>query len=183
MANVALMKKISVGGINNVRKGFKGIVERTIMGRIVGIARMAKWEEGDLGQYAKFIGDFLAWNKDGEQFAAPVCFLPEPAQSMLASAVQGDESGNGVQFAFDFVAAPDENSVTGYQWQAVPLLEVRVSDPMQEVLKAINAPALSSPPENNKLEEIPAEVEPKKATGGESEKAGKGRKREQEPGA
>jgi hypothetical protein len=96
-----MTRKISVGGINGVRKGFKGITAPTILARVVGIARVTKWEDGDAGTYCKFTGDFSAWNKDGKGYRAPAVFLPEPAQSLLATAVDADESGNGVEFAFD----------------------------------------------------------------------------------
>jgi hypothetical protein len=133
-----MTRKISVGGINGVRKGFKGITAPTILARVVGIARVTKWEDGDAGTYCKFTGDFSAWNKDGKGYRAPAVFLPEPAQSLLATAVDADESGNGVEFAFDLVAVPNANSATGYSWEARPLMEMRVADPMAALLAKIN---------------------------------------------
>ncbi len=137
-------RKISVGGINGVRSGFKGITEKTFVARIVGIANSADAKESQFGAYWKFSGEFQATNQEGEIIAAPVCMLPEPAAGMLAAQIK--EAGNGVQFGFDFFVVPDEKSTTGYTYQTSPLMESKPSNPLEDLLKAVPAlPALPAP--------------------------------------
>lgn len=131
-------RKISIGSINGVRKGFKGIVARVRMARIAGIARVAKVEENDAGTYTKFVGEFHAWNKDGEAVVAPVAYFPDAAQVLLSAALESD-AGSGVEFAFDFFAVPKTGG-TGYDWEVVPLIETRKSDPLGALLQQVQAP-------------------------------------------
>lgn len=132
-----ISKKISIGGINGVRKGFKGVKEVTFVGRIYGIARSAVQEEGANGAYWKFTGDFRAINGDGEEFISPVCFLPSPADGLLGEAVAGDKMGGGVQFAFDFYVEPREDVAIGYAYRVKPLIEQAKSDPLAALSQQI----------------------------------------------
>lgn len=154
-----IARKISVGGINGIKRGFKGIEVLTFVARIIGIARSAKVEEGDNGAYVKFGGDFQATNMDGEVITAPVMFLPEPASSLLENAVKSAEGGD-VRFGFDIFVEPNESVAIGYNYKVKPLLEVKPSDPMADLMKSIEAPVplkLEAPKtEGEKAPETPA---------------------------
>ena len=129
------LRKLSIGGINGVRKGFKNVKERTHVARIVGIARVPKVEENDGGTYTKFIGEFKAWNSEAAEFIAPVAFFPGEAESALIDALAGD-GGHGVEFAYDFFIVPAQNRL-GYVWETLPLVSVRKSDPLGALLAQV----------------------------------------------
>ena len=139
-----IARKVTVGGINNVRKGFKGITEKTFVARILGIVHSAKVEDGQLGAYVKFQGEFQGTNMHGEITAAPVCMLPEPAASMLHAAVQGSEGS--VKFGFDFYVVPDESVAIGYKYVTTPLVEAKPSNPLADMLASMpELPKLPTP--------------------------------------
>lgn len=128
----ALTRKITVGGINNVRSGFKNISVRTFVARVLGVAHAVESKDSNYGAYWRFSGEFQGTNKDGVIYAAPVAMLPEPAATQLAMAVK--ENPGGVKFGFDFFVVPDEKSNTGYVFEIIPLLEAKPSDPLAEIL-------------------------------------------------
>jgi len=125
-----ISRKLSVSVLNNIRKGFKNVTESRYVGRIYGIARGAVVEEGVNGPYIKFVGEFRGVSPTGEIFAAPVAFLPAPADGLLADAVKGDQHGSGVQFGFDFYIEPREDVAIGYSYVTKPLMEQKPSDPL-----------------------------------------------------
>ncbi len=138
-------RKLTIGGMNGVRKGFKGIKEKTFVARVLGIVNSATVEDGQLGAYHKFVGEFQGTNQNGELFTAPVCMLPEPASGMLYTAVQSAEGGS-VKFGFDFHVVPDESVAIGYKYATTPLLETKPSNPLAEMLASIPAlPQLAAP--------------------------------------
>lgn len=132
-----IARKITIGGLNGVRKGFKGITEETFVARIVGIVQSSKVEEGQLGSYIKFTGEFQGTNMDGLVTMAPVCMLPEPAASMLHTAV--NESEGSVKFGFDFFVVPDESVAIGYKYSITPLIETKPSNPLTDMLATFRA--------------------------------------------
>jgi hypothetical protein len=139
-----IARKVTIGGINGVRKGFKGIKEKTFVARILGIVNDARIEDGQLGAYVKFTGEFQATNMDGVVTAAPVCMLPEPASGMLHSAFEN--SDGSVKFGFDFFVVPDESVAIGYKYSTVPLVEAKPSNPLADMLQSMPAlPALAAP--------------------------------------
>lgn len=139
-----LLRKMSVGALNETKGGFKGITEETFMARIFGIARSVSVETSTFGAYFKFSGEFRGINQDGEESAAPVLYLIEPIDSMLKSALDGSE-GKPVEFAFDIYAVPDTDprSKTGYQYRAKTLQDSKPSEPLAALQASIaNAPAI-----------------------------------------
>ncbi len=123
-----IVNKITIGSINGVRKGFKDVVARRHVARIIGIARSADLKQSEnMGDSWKFIGEFRAWNQKGEMFTSPVCFLPHEAQATLKAAVEADKAGAGVEFAFDFYIRPDDKAALKYVYETHPLIEVRAS--------------------------------------------------------
>lgn len=134
-----LVKKISVGGINNVRGGFDAptVVEgkKRVM-RIVGIARGYKEHvSATMGVSYGFQGEFRAWNLKGDECASAVCFLPEPAQGLLHEALCG-EGGASVEFAFEFLLVPAPDSILKYDWEVVTLMDTKPSDGVARLVEA-----------------------------------------------
>ena len=134
-----IAKKITLGGINGVRKGFKGITETLFVGRIMGIASSVEEGETPMGPYVKFKGDFEGTNMEGEITRAPVCYLIAPADGMLAAAIKASDN-KPVSFGFDFYAVPMADAVLGCAYKVKPLLETAASDPMLALQAAIGAP-------------------------------------------
>ena len=140
-----LVTKISVGSINKIRKGFKGVTERKHVMRVIGIARSAELKVSEnMADSKKFVGEFRAWNSEGEEFSSPVMYIPEPAQSLLASAVEAD-GHNGIQFGFDFFIVPNENVPIGYNYEIKPLMESKPSDALSALISHVGAPKLAAP--------------------------------------
>lgn len=152
-----IARKISIGGINGVRKGFKDVKETQFVARVMGIAHSAKQEEGNLGAYWKFTGEFQAVNQAGEITAAPVIFLPAPADEMLAAAVKAADAP--VKFGFDISIEPREDVAIGYAYRIKPLLEVKPSNPLADLLAEMPAlPALPNKTQSALALEAPAEA-------------------------
>lgn len=140
-----LVTKISIGSINKIRKGFKAVTERKHVMRVVGIARSAELKVNEnMADSKKFVGEFRAWNSEGEEFSSPVMYIPEPAQSLLASAVEVD-GHNGIQFGFDFFIVPNENAPIGYNYEIKHLMESKPSDALSALISHVGAPKLAAP--------------------------------------
>lgn len=165
-----IMKKMSVGGMNNVRNGFKDVIAQQLVARIFGIARSCETKDTNLGRSYKFVGEFRGINGDGEEFSAPVCYLPSPADGMLTEAIAAAD-GSPVNFGFDIFVSPKEKRTPidlGYEYKIKPLLDTKPSDPMAALMAGVTpltiapkqAPlALETPkPETPKAEE-PAPTE------------------------
>lgn len=135
-----LLRKITIGGINNVRKGFKGVKEKQFIARCMGIARgFDVVPHVQYGDSYKFNGEFRAVNQDGEESAAPVIYLVKPVDEMLRDQIKAAE-GKPVNFAFDIFLVPDEGSERGYQYRVQPLMETAPSDPLAELMKQVTLP-------------------------------------------
>jgi hypothetical protein len=141
-----IARKITIAGINGVRGGFdvKPDAPVTLMARVMGLARKVEVKTTTYGDSLKFVGEFRAINADGEEFAAPVIYLPKPADEMLAEALT--EAGeNGVQFAFDIFIEPVPKKTPvdrGYQFKVKPLLDTKPSDPLAALMAGLPAPAV-----------------------------------------
>ncbi len=94
--------KISVASINNVRRAFPGIgAEPVKVARILGTVRGSVPKMLDGGLYVhKFVGDFLAWNRNHVEHVAPTLYLPAEGESTLLAAL-ADAEGAGVEFIAD----------------------------------------------------------------------------------
>lgn len=143
---IEVLKKISIGAINGVRKAFRDNDAEKLRGRIYGIVRSVKWEDGEFGRYVKFIGEFVAFNADGKQFTAPVLYLPEAAQTKLATIA---ETGSW-EFAVDLYTVPQGKS---YAWRFVWPVEPAQHDPLKHILaRTIEASKPVEVPEPSKHE-------------------------------
>lgn len=137
-----ILKKITVGGINNVRGGFKPPEAITHVARLFGIVRSVETKESNFGPYLKFKGDIRAVNEDGEESAAPVMMLPSPADGLLAEALANDKDKNGVQFAFDIYINPTpivKPGDRGYEYRLKPLMNTEPSDPLKAIVASLPA--------------------------------------------
>ena len=145
-----ISRKITVAGINGVRKGFKTPATLTFLARVFGIANSFAAEgNGNGGVQLKFVGEFQAVSQDGKTHAAPVTYLPAPGDAVLAAAIKAVD-GAPVKFAFDFYAEPDASSLLGYSMKVKPLLEpapVSALPDLGATLPAVPLPAgsLSAP--------------------------------------
>lgn len=132
-----IAKMISMGRINNVKGGFAAPAEKTLVCTLIGVARGYKEKKKEMPDgktqisYA-FSGEFTAYNKDNEEFIAPVCYVPGPADEMLKG-VLDQEGVNDVKVAFRFYIVPDAASATKYVYLVEPMMEVKPTDALAEL--------------------------------------------------
>lgn len=174
-----ILKKISIGSINNVRGGFNAmslfglrpnptdpnaapIGDRdvvTVM-TVIGIVNGYTEKTSDtMGVSYAFKGEFQSINKDGQKGIAPVCFLPEPAQSLIKTAV--DEGATAIEIGFVVDAVRSDTALKGYEFVLKSLQEPRAStalDHLSARLLSHDAPAAA--PVGQTQEEAAAETKP-----------------------
>lgn len=161
--SLSILKKITIASVNNLGVGgFKkkallalpGAIKDeegglagfpTFLGmRALGIAKSMRHGTGTYGDWTAFLGEFVAYNADGEEFRAPQLILPEPANSMLAAAMEANPD-MPIEVAFDIMVCYDKGE-RGYQYRCQPLMEVQQSDPLSALAESINkAKALPAP--------------------------------------
>lgn len=96
--------------------------------------------ESTYGPWVALVGEFEGVNADGEEFASPKAFLPEPLHSMIAERLSDADSTESVEFAVRVSIIPSDSTV-GYEYQAEPLIEPAKSDSLSHLRKvAIEAP-------------------------------------------
>jgi hypothetical protein len=144
-----ILKKMSIGAINGVRKGFKDVKETRFVARIMGIAQSVQVEDGALGTYRKFTGEFKGINADGEEFVSAVCYLPAPVDSLLASHMASND-GAAVNFAFDISIAPNDSPI-GYEYVVSTLLETKPSNPLAELMSKVAPLQIAAKPKQAEL--------------------------------
>lgn len=129
-----LLKKISIGTVNNIRGGLKEVTGRVRVITIAGLANgYAEKTSETMGVSYAFKGEFRAINRDGEECASPVAYLPEPAQGLLKAQLDSVEAGTTVEFGFHFFAVEDATAIKGYYWECVPLMEARKSTALESL--------------------------------------------------
>jgi hypothetical protein len=152
-----LMKKITIGSINNVRGGFKAMTlfglrtdpnnkdalladrESVPVMTVIGIAHSyTEKTSEDMGTSYAFNGEFQAINKDGEKCMGPVLYLPEPAQGLAKSAL---DSASSIDIGFTFNALRSDDALKGYEFECIPLQEPAPSG----ALEALSARLLAGP--------------------------------------
>src|SRR5574337_1385958 len=135
-----LARKLTLQSMNKVRGGFKNVDKPRFVGRIIGIAHNAEAKASALGNYWEFTGEFEGTNSEGEIVVSPVCMLPEPAASSLATMVG---TGGAVKFGFDFHVHPRSDVPIGYEIVTKPLLELKPSSLLADM--KVTLPALPAP--------------------------------------
>lgn len=68
--------------------------------------------------WTKFFGEFIAVDLEGEVFEASTCFLPDYVSGKFRDALEGDTA---IEFAFDIYARYSSDSITSYEFIALPV--------------------------------------------------------------
>ncbi len=117
-----------------------------ITGYVTGESKFTRTdpETGEVShqQWTKFAGDFVAINRDGKQFEAVICFLPDYIGGPLKEAIR-NEPGNAVQIGFDIYATYAEKSATSYEFIAQPLRSTDEPSKLEKMMGSM--PALPGP--------------------------------------
>jgi hypothetical protein len=132
------LKKITIGTINGVRGGLKDIHGRERVGTIIGVANSYKEHVSEtMGISWGFKGEFRAINRDGEEAVSAVCYLPEPAQSLLYAALKDESRVSGVKFGFEVWAIEDETALKGYVFELVSMMDPQPSNELAALAQEI----------------------------------------------
>lgn len=161
-----ILKKISIGSINSVRGGFNamqlfgltpnptdpngkpiGKFERVTVMTVVGIVNgYAEKTSETMGVSYAFKGEFQAINKDGEKCVAPICYLPEPAQSLIKTAV--DDGATAIEVGFVVDAVRSDDALKGYEFELKPLQEPKASSALDHLTqRLLGGPTTDTPAE------------------------------------
>lgn len=119
------------------------VKENTALASVYGRVRGKKVGQSTFGDFIKFEGEFEGVNiATGEVFRSGALILPKVLESLLAGAVDGE---NTVDFAVEIWAKPSEKGNTGYEYGVKPLIEPAASDELaalrNQVKAALPAPA------------------------------------------
>jgi hypothetical protein len=161
----SLKRKISVREVcGELPRMNTGDPSRELM-HVIGKANRVKEGTGDFGPWQKLLGQFEAVNlATGEIYVAPQCILPEPMNGMIAGQILNAEPGAApvIDFALEVgVKATGKAGGTGYEFTTRPLVEMRETDALSELRKAV--PKLIAAPEaTSESEETPKKDKAKK---------------------
>lgn len=156
--SLSIIRKITIAHVNNLGVGgFKKKMLSELPGatfnaekeltdfptflgmRVVGIAKSMRTGTGTYGDWVAFVGEFMAYDRDGNEYRAPQLILPEPANSMLADAMTANPD-SPIEVAFDIMVKHDKGE-RGYQYECRPLMKVQQSDPLLALANKLNAGA------------------------------------------
>lgn len=161
MSEVNLVRKLSTKTIIGSRIRMNDGEDERYLFRLAGRVTGIQTGNSDFGPWVAFKGNFQAQRADGQIFAAPKCFVPEPVQSMLEDKVQSqlaDGMVPSIQFGIDVYAEADDSAAVGYQFKVVPVL--KPEDETDSLLSQLNAskplPALAAPEADVETEAKPA---------------------------
>jgi hypothetical protein len=109
---------------------------------IIGICTGYKTGESSFGGWVGFIGQFEATRfSDEERFISPVAFIPEPASSMMLSAITQLEKRQmevNLKFAF-IIGVKWSESAIGYEYTVEPVMQAAQNDALAELREQMNA--------------------------------------------
>lgn len=107
--------------------------DRISLFNIIGIAAKATLEDGDKGQFYKFIGQFEATNNQtGEIVRTSTVILPDVIANDIYAQLGGNDGDiSNVQFAFEVAVKKSKSSIVGYEYIAAPLMEASENDPLE----------------------------------------------------
>jgi hypothetical protein len=139
MSEISLEKKITTKIVMGEK--MKAPTSPTKLYSIIGICTGYKTGESNFGPWLGFSGMFEATRfSDGQVFASPVAFIPEPASSMMMSAIDNHAKKNegqtevSLKFAF-IIGVKPSNSAVGYEYTVEPVLEASQADALSELRK------------------------------------------------
>lgn len=142
-----LIKRISVAQVVNLTaKEIETLEGERHLMRVIGIARSYELGMSQFGEFIRFKGEFRATNLEtGELYAAPVCFLPEPADGLLKTQLDelGNDSKTPVEFAFDISIVPHDGE-RGYQYRVTTLMDSQPSDPLATLMQQVGVPEVQA---------------------------------------
>jgi len=126
--------------------------------KVAGIVSDARPGQSSMGEFVKFIGEFVATRTDGKgSFSSGVAIFPKVAENLLFGHVrQSTEQNQSLEFSALVRAKKDETSAVGYTFTIQPLTELRASDRLANLLQRSQmqvangsaAPALEAPQES-----------------------------------
>lgn len=163
MSQAQLLRKLTVKDIMGVKVAAIPAVRDMIVAggekknpkpvplcQIIGRTDKAKPGVTDKGEYVRFVGEFVGINlQTGERFSAGAVILPGAAESSIYGAIgplnDKGHAENTVEFAVEIGARYDETAATQYVYTCTPLVESKVSDPMNALLAAAGVKALAAP--------------------------------------
>jgi hypothetical protein len=142
-----LLKKITTKLVMDGRISAADVANGAIhLYGVIGICTGAKVGESQYGAWMGFTGQFEATRyKDGARFVAPIAFIPEPASSMMAAALDRAAKNNqepSLQFAF-IIGAKKSTAAIGFEYTVEPVLQASQNDALQALRDQI-APRLLS---------------------------------------
>lgn len=91
--------------------------------------------------WTKFFGEFYAVNSAGNEFEASSCFLPEYVTGGFTARL--DQGITDIRFAFDIFAVYNKDSITSYEFVAMPVKPE--GEESKIAAMAANMPALPGP--------------------------------------
>lgn len=124
--------------------GLKGTVGRdgqTFLCRIFGEVNGTKVKEFNGRNSTMFLGQFLALDEDGTEFASEKLYLPGGVSESLEAAVE-KSMGEPVKFGYDIFAGPSEKSPVGYVYSAKVVIKTEQSNRLVEMAKELAGTAL-----------------------------------------
>lgn len=147
MSTTEVLRKISaktvMAGASQKIGDFAKNKNATGIFQVYGMAHKVRRGESDNGPWLGLVGRFEAVRiEDGETFAAPQCFLPEPMSSMIAEELDVEDGPDSVQFAFE-IGVKKSDSPVGYEYTTKPVIEAGGADPLADLRKQL--PALPKP--------------------------------------
>ena len=161
-----LLRKLTVKSVG-CKPDFEALLaapdKRMKLCRFYGIARKAKPDNSDFGDFVRFTGSFRGVNlADGEIYEAGALILPGVAQDLLAGALDNEEVSD-VQFAFEIGLKYDATVVTKYTYTVESLIKAAENDPLQMLEKQMLLQLAAPAPGQNAAAEHHASGEPKKS--------------------
>lgn len=141
MTKVSL-KKISIGAIyktvnkHTVKKAMESLDngDEIIIGEVLGQVHGHGVKTTDYGDSTFLKGMFKFIDQNGDEYHAPVCYLPEYLADMIASSM---DDGDSPMFAYRIRAVKNEALAIGYEYFGDSLIEM--SDPFEALTQQIEA--------------------------------------------
>lgn len=171
-----ILRKIAIATLNSsaFMKSLKDATKNgdVFVGRIMGSVRGYDVVPSPFGDAIAFKGSIAGFGSDGEESRSSKCFLPEPASTLLAEALDGREDDKAsIEFGFDFsVTHDDKEGSKGYQYRTANLIEPKDADPLAALVSSAQPLRLDAPKAEAVVEEAPAEAQATPAKGGKGGK-------------
>jgi hypothetical protein len=108
--------------------------------RVVGIATGTQVGMSTYGEWTALKGSFQAINLDtGEEYRSNKCFVPDTITDGVAVALAQDNT-KSVEFGVLVSVRRNPNVAKGYEYEVEPLLKMSESDPLESLVKRLDAP-------------------------------------------